>query len=184
MLTSAMLNQFSFVGGTRFPRSEVIHSGENIVVDLTRRALLGAIGLGIVGTVVSWPRLTGADIPGRGTDTLTVALFGTAQDAVARQALVDGFQRKHPGITVRIVAIQGQDWSEYFAKILTMIAAGTPPDVVTVATEGAQLFASRLAHPLDEYVRRDASEMQEYFDDVNPTLIEAFMYQGLSLIHI
>ena len=178
MLTSAMLNQFSFVGGTRFPRSEVIHSGENIVVDLTRRALLGAIGLGIVGTVVSWPRLTGADIPGRGTDTLTVALFGTAQDAVARQALVDGFQRKHPGITVRIVAIQGQDWSEYFAKILTMIAAGTPPDVVTVATEGAQLFASRLAHPLDEYVRRDASEMQEYFDDVNPTLIEAFMYQG------
>lgn len=148
------------------------------MVDLTRRALFGAIGLGIVGTVVSWPRLTGSDIPGRGTDTLTVALFGTAQDAVARQSLIDGFQRKHPGIEVRIVAIQGQDWSEYFAKILTMIAAGTPPDVVTVATEGSQLFASRLAHPLDDFVRRDAAEMQEYFDDVHPTLIEAFMYQG------
>ena len=51
------------------------------MVDLTRRALFGAIGLGIVGTVVSWPRLTGSDIPGRGTDTLTVALFGTAVSA-------------------------------------------------------------------------------------------------------
>lgn len=178
MLTSAMLNQFSFTVGSAPSTVESRKTGENIVVDLTRRALFGAIGLGIVGTVVSWPRLTGADIPGRGKDVLTVALFGTAQDAVARQSLIEGFQRTHPGIEVRIVAIQGQDWSEYFAKILTMIAAGTPPDVVTVATEGAQLFASRLAHPLDDFVRRDAAEMQEYFDDVNPTLIEAFMYQG------
>ena len=115
------------------------------MVDLSRRALLGAIGLGIVGTAISWPRLTGADIPGRGDSALTIALFGTAQDAAARQKLVDGFQKKHPGIAVRIVAIQGQDWSTYFAKILTMVAAGTPPDVVTVATERTQLFASRMA---------------------------------------
>jgi multiple sugar transport system substrate-binding protein len=148
------------------------------VVDLSRRAVLGLLGLGAIGTAVSWPRLTGADIPGRGQDALTVALFGTQQDAIARQKLVQGFQKKHPSITVRIVAIQGQDWSEYFAKILTMIAAGTPPDVVTVATEGTQLFASRLAHPIDEYVQRDAAEMQEYFDDVHPSPIESFMYKG------
>ena len=148
------------------------------MVDLTRRAMLGAIGLGVVGTVVSIPRLTGADIPGRGQSALTIALFGTEQDAAQRQGLIDGFRRKHPDIPVRIVAIQGQDWSEYFAKILTMIAAGTPPDVVTVATEGTQLFASRMAHPLDDYVQRDAAEMQEYFDDVHPSLIESFFYKG------
>ncbi|MFP5416016.1 MAG: ABC transporter substrate-binding protein [Actinomycetes bacterium] len=148
------------------------------MVDLSRRAVLGLAGLGVLGAAVSWPRLSGADIPGRGQDALTVALFGTQQDALARQKLVEGFQRKHPSIPVRIVAIQGQDWSEYFAKILTMIAAGTPPDVVTVATEGTQLFASRLAHPIDEYVMRDADEMQEYFDDVHPALIESFLYKG------
>ena len=49
------------------------------------------------------------------TDALAIALFGTQEDAIARQKLVEGFQRKHPGIAVRIVAIQGQDWSEYFA---------------------------------------------------------------------
>lgn len=109
---------------------------------------------------------------------LTVALLGTAADAAARQDLVDGFQREHPDISVRIVAIQGQDWSDYFAKILTMIAAGTSPDVVNVATEGSQLFASRMAYPLDEFVQRDADEMKDYFDDVHPSLIEAFMYKG------
>jgi hypothetical protein len=38
-----------------------------------------------------------------------------------------------------------------------MVAAGTPPDVVNVATEGVQLFADKLAEPLDGYVRRDAA---------------------------
>ncbi|MFT4134957.1 ABC transporter substrate-binding protein [Microbacterium sp.] len=140
--------------------------------------MIGAIGLGIVGTAVSWPRLTGADIPGRGQDALTIALFGTAQDAAARQKLVDGFQKKHPGIAVRIVAIQGQDWSTYFAKILTMSAAGSPPDIVSVATEGTQLFASRMAYPIDEYVQRDADEMKGYFDDTHPALVDSMLYKG------
>jgi ABC-type glycerol-3-phosphate transport system substrate-binding protein len=50
--------------------------------------------------------------------------------------------------------------------------------VVYVATEGAQLFADKLAHPLDEYLRRDAADMAEFFDDVHPSLVEAFMYKG------
>src|SRR5690606_38611766 len=98
----------------------------NNVVELSRRAALALLGIGAVGTVVSWPRLTGSDIPGRRSDALTVALFGTQQDAIARQSLVEGFQRRHPDIEVRIIAIQGQDWSNFFAKILTMVAAGNP----------------------------------------------------------
>lgn len=148
------------------------------MAELSRRAALVGAGLGVVGTAVSWPRLTGADIPGRGSDALTIAILGTAQDAEARQELVRAFQAEHPGIQVRIQAIQGQDWGDFFAKILTLVAAGTPPDLVVVATEGAQLFADRLAHPLDEYVRRDADEMSDYFSDVHPALIEAFMYEG------
>ncbi|WP_454296328.1 extracellular solute-binding protein [Salana multivorans] len=140
--------------------------------------MLGLIGLGVAGAVVSWPRLTGRDIPGRGQDALTVAIMGTAQDAASRQEFVEGFQALHPDIPVRLVAIQGQDWSNYFAKILTMVAAGTPPDVVSVATEGTQLFASRMAYPLDEFVQRDKEEVRNYFEDVAPALVEAFMYKG------
>jgi multiple sugar transport system substrate-binding protein len=147
--------------------------------EVTRRTALGLGGLAAAAAVgLSWPRLTGSDIPGRGDDVLTVAIFGTSQDAAARAGLVEAFAAEHPDIPVHIQPIQGTDWGDFFSKILTMIAAGTPPDVVNVATEGAQLFASRLAEPLDGYVSRDAAELQEYFDDVHPSLVEAFMYEG------
>jgi multiple sugar transport system substrate-binding protein len=148
------------------------------MAEFSRRAFLGALGVGAVGTAASWNRLTARDIPGRGTDALNIAILGTAQDAAARHNLVEAFNRQHPDIPVRIQAIQGADWSNFFAKVLTLVAAGTPPDVCVVATEGAQLFAERLAHPLDEFVMRDKAEVQDYFDDVHPSLIEAFMYQG------
>ena len=147
--------------------------------EITRRTALGALGAGIIGaTVASWPRLSGTDIPGRGDNSLSIAIMGTAADAAARQRAIDAFTRLHPEIKVKVQAIQAVDWKDFFTKILTMVAAGTPPDVVYVATEGAQLFAEKLAHPLDEYVRRDAADMAEFFDDVHPSLVEAFMYKG------
>ena len=150
------------------------------MTQLTRRGLLaGAVGVGSLALLGSqWTRLTGADIPGRRDDSLSIAILGTNQDAAARQSLVDAFTARHPDISVRLQAIQGTDWADFFAKILTMVAAGTPPDVCVVATEGAQLFAERLAEPLDEFIKRDAAEVQDYFDDVHPSLIEAFMYKG------
>ncbi len=97
------------------------------MANFSRRALLGVAGLGAIGTLASWPRLTSRDIPGRGEDALTIAILGTAQDAQARVALVEAFRREHPDIPVQLQAIQGTDWSDFFAKILTMVAAGTPP---------------------------------------------------------
>lgn len=150
------------------------------MTQLTRRGLLaGAVGVGSLALLGSqWPRLTGADIPGRHDDSLSIAILGTNQDAAARQSLVDAFTARHPDISVRLQAVQGTDWADFFAKILTMVAAGIPPDVCVVATEGAQLFAERLAEPLDEFIKRDAAQVQDYFDDVHPSLIEAFMYKG------
>ena len=150
------------------------------MTQLTRRGLLaGAVGVGSLALLGSqWTRLTGAGIPGRRDDSLSIAILGTNQDAAARQSLVDAFTARHPDISVRLQAVQGTDWADFFAKILTMVAAGTPPDVCVVATEGAQLFAERLAEPLDEFIKRDAAQVQDYFDDVHPSLIEAFMYKG------
>jgi multiple sugar transport system substrate-binding protein len=148
------------------------------MADLTRRGFLVAAGAGALATAAAWPRLTAADIEGRGSDALKVAILGTAQDAEARAELVARFNREFPDIPVQVQGIQGADWSQFFAKILTLVAAGTPPDVCYVATEGTQLFADRLGQPLDEFVRRDQADMQEYFADVHPSLIEGSMYQG------
>ena len=114
----------------------------NGISQFTRRSMLGLTGLAVAGaTVGAWPRLTGTDIPGRGSNALNIAILGTAADAAARQGLVQAFTAAHPDIPVQVQAIQGADWKDFFSKILTMVAAGTPPDVVYVATEGAQLFA-------------------------------------------
>ncbi len=96
------------------------------MADLTRRSVLGVTGLAALGTGLSWDRLTGRDVPGRDGDALTVAILGTAADAASRQALLDAFREEHPDIPVRLQAVQGQDWSQFFTKILTMVAAGTP----------------------------------------------------------
>lgn len=150
---------------------------------ITRRTLLryGAYGAGaaaLAGTAASWDRLTGADIPGRDDGSLVVATLGPAYGPEAIRTLTEGFRKVHPDIKLRINAVQAVDWSDFFAKILTQIAAGTAPDLVYVATEGVQLFAQRLGVPLDRWVQRDAAELKEYFADVHPSLVESMMYEG------
>lgn len=146
---------------------------------LRRRSLLGLAGIAAAAGVVNfWPRLAGWDVPGRSPDELIIAIRGTAANTKARQALVARFRELHPDIPIRMIAIQGASWRDFFTKILTMIAAGTTPDVIYVATEGLQLFADRLALPLDDLVRRDAAELDDYFTDVHPALVESTMYEG------
>ena len=82
---------------------------------ITRRTALGALGAGIIGaSVASWPRLSGTDIPGRGDNSLSIAILGTAADAAARQRAIDAFSRIHPDIKVKVQAIQAVDWKDFF----------------------------------------------------------------------
>ncbi len=113
-------------------------------------------------------------------NTLTVVINGTTSAANAiSNAVGPAFKQAHPGVGLNFMAINGTDWNDYFAKILTLIAAGTPPDVVSVATEGLQLFAGKnLAEPLNSYVLADKASLQAFFSDVHPVLIESMMYQG------
>ncbi|MGV8873442.1 MAG: extracellular solute-binding protein [Rhodococcus sp. (in: high G+C Gram-positive bacteria)] len=143
------------------------------------RSVAGAGAVAATGAMLSsCGRLTGSDIAGRDGNSLVVAILGTSADAAARETLLAGFREVHPEIDVRLQPIQGADWGDFFAKIMTQVAAGNPPDVVYVATEGTQLFAEQLAIPLDDLVRRDAVELGEYFGDVHPSLVESMMYEG------
>ena len=55
------------------------------ISQFTRRSMLGLTGLAVAGaTVAAWPRLTGTDIPGRGSKALNIAILGTAADAAAQ----------------------------------------------------------------------------------------------------
>ncbi|HEU5104150.1 MAG TPA: sugar ABC transporter substrate-binding protein [Roseiflexaceae bacterium] len=108
-----------------------------------------------------------------------LAAVGGTQVGENTKKLAESFQAKHPGVEIEFMPLQGRDHEEYFSKILAQIAAGRIPDMTTIATEGTQLFAGQgLGYPLDDYVKRDAEAMKEYFADVHPSLVEAMMYEG------
>ena len=145
----------------------------------TTAVAAGAITIGANGAAAA-PSATGRKTYALAADsqTLRIAINGT-QVSPNNEALAKDFESKTPGVKVEFIPLQGKDWNEYFSKILTMIAAGTVPDLTSVATEGTQLFAGNgLAAPIDDYVKRDAAELQEYFVDVHPSLVEAMMYEG------
>ncbi|MFI2431943.1 ABC transporter substrate-binding protein [Streptomyces sp. NPDC018693] len=113
------------------------------------------------------------------SNVLNVLVFTDQASADKLSTVAAPFEAAHPGMKVKFTGISGTDWNDFFSKLLTQIAAGNAPDIASVATEGLQLFAAKgLAEPLDDYVKRDASQLKSYFADVHPALIEAMMYQG------
>lgn len=112
------------------------------------------------------------------TSNLVVAFNGT-QASKTQLQLAQTFERQYPGTHVEFAGYPAPDWNGFFAKVLTQLAAGIQIDAVNVATEGVQLFAHQgLALPLDSYVMAEKANLKSFFDDVNPILIEAMMYQG------
>jgi multiple sugar transport system substrate-binding protein len=96
------------------------------------------------------------------------------------EAIIAEFNKEYPDITVNLISTTGTNWGEYLDGVATLIAGGEKPDVMWVATEGVQLLVNQLkiAVPLDDYIARDMDELQEYFDDVNPQLLDAFKVDG------
>lgn len=147
---------------------------------VNRRGILlgGAALLGAAGVSACSPGGSGSS-SGSGSKTLNVLYFGPQDKADQVSKVAEPFRKATPGVEVKFTGVNGTDWNDFFTKVLTQIAAGNPPDIVSVATEGVQLFAQKkLALPLDDYVKRDKDQLAPYFKDVHPSLIEAMMYNG------
>ena len=109
------------------------------------------------------PVVAGGSGGGSSSKTLKMLYFG--DQTAATQAAEPAAARRSPSwtrrITFEIAAINGTDWNDFLAKVLTQIAAGTPPDIISVATEGLQLMAQKeLAVPLDDYVTKDMANLK------------------------
>lgn len=145
-----------------------------------RRALLKGGAAGLTLAALGTSAACGRGGSGSGSKTLKMLYFGEQSQATELQnRLQPEITKLDPGVTFEIAAINGTDWNDFLAKVLTQIAAGTPPDIISVATEGLQLMAQKeLAIPLDDYVTKDMANLKEYFSDIHPALIESMMYQG------
>jgi multiple sugar transport system substrate-binding protein len=89
--------------------------------------------------------------PGAAVGTVSFMVFGEAAEYAAYKALVAAFQAGHPQVVVELVHVPGQ--SEYRQRLVTDLAAGTPPDVVLLNYRRYAEFAAKGAlAPLGPYL--------------------------------
>jgi len=146
---------------------------------IDRRTLLafGGAGLALASTA---SLAACANRGGGGTGTVKMLYFGEQSAATAVQEAVQPRLAQLDGTaSLRVTAVNGTDWNDFLAKVLTQVASGDVPDIITVATEGQQLLTSKgLLTPLDDLVTANLSDLHAYFSGVHPALVESAMYEG------
>ncbi len=117
--------------------------------------------------------VTGSD---RSAETLlTVLHWGTPEEEAIVQAMIDAFKTENPDIDVlRIHA------GDYDAKLKTMLAAGTPPDLFYLKPEDVPEFAETgMAMKLDAFIAAErAAGTGAWVDDFYPVLMNAFRWDS------
>lgn len=151
---------------------------------MDRRTLLKLGGAGLtlagIGSMTACSGSSGGGGGGGNSGTIKMLYFGEQSAATKlQQAIGPKIKQLDKKADLQITAINGTDWNDFLSKVLTQIAAGDAPDIVSVATEGQQLLASKnLLIPLDDYVTKNLSDLHTYFTGVQPVLLESTMYQG------
>jgi multiple sugar transport system permease protein len=111
--------------------------------------------------------------------TLTIMHWGDRAEDQIVQDLAERYMAEHP--QVRIVRIN-PGTGDFRAKLKTMFAAGTPPDVFYLPPDlFPELATLKLIRPVDEYVAKDRAAGQgKYLDDFWPILMRAWHYDVAS----
>jgi multiple sugar transport system substrate-binding protein len=157
---------------------------------MSRRHFLQVMSLSVLPVVAACaaPAATPATAPAldgqpqvAAPDTAQVPLLMANYGAIPNgwYDLGNLFMEENPGIHVEFEGVQATSWGDYFDKLVIQFAAGTPPDIARVAIEGTQLVAHRgVAIPLDDYIAADAGELEEYFADIAPNMLQSMSYLG------
>ncbi|NPV07255.1 MAG: sugar ABC transporter substrate-binding protein [Anaerolineae bacterium] len=97
--------------------------------------------------------------------------WGSGTRKVARDKALELFADRYPRITVQSVQIT----ANYKDKVLTMIAGGTPPDVMQTDNYDITAYAAKgTARPLDDLVQRDSFDLSIFW----PQSLEEPTWEG------
>ena len=98
----------------------------------------------VVVTATPAPRDPDAEI------ILRVGTGDSGEGLNPHQEIIARFEAQNPDILVQLEAVAGQD---YYARLLTQIAAGDAPDVMQIGDDAVPMFVGKGAFaPLDEYI--------------------------------
>ena len=104
--------------------------------------------------------------------TISVMTFLAADTPEVEREIMAEFEKENPGYKVEL---QFVPFGEYFTKLQTMIAGGTPPDVASLNMENLQSFAALgTLVDLDPYVQKDNYDLGQYY----PATVQMHSYKG------
>ncbi|WP_339317244.1 sugar ABC transporter substrate-binding protein [Paenibacillus sp. FSL R10-2734] len=94
---------------------------------------------------------------------LTLTMWGSEEDKKVMEQRLEIANKTNPNIKVNVLLVAG----DYDQKVQTMIAGGTPPDIMMIA-ENYQVYASKnQIIPLDDLIASNNVDMKErYSDDI------------------
>ncbi|MFN3167389.1 MAG: extracellular solute-binding protein [Phycisphaeraceae bacterium] len=107
--------------------------------------------------------------------TLTVLHWGTPEEEQIIQDMIDAFEAEHPGVEVQRIHAAAYD-----AKLKTMLAAGTPPDLFYLKPDWVGDFAeSGMLLDLEPFVDDERAKGQaDWLDDFYPELTNAYRWDA------
>ncbi|MCU0520841.1 MAG: sugar ABC transporter substrate-binding protein [Anaerolineae bacterium] len=94
----------------------------------------------LVGCAKATPEAVAVEAP-PGKVLVQWSTWGGSEATALHEQIVADFEAKHPGIKVQLVTVAG--FTDYLTKLQTLLAAGTPPDVITLGNEWFPAFLSK-----------------------------------------
>src|SRR5258708_13383270 len=140
--------------------------------------VLKSLGLGLLfGNQLLSAALAQSPPPGDTKGELVLFDFGDANDKQVRDATIARFNKRYPNVKVTDQFTPITSWPDYIDKLVTQVASGKAPDLIHIATEGAQLsIQKKLIIPLDEFTKTDPGN--DLLSDIDPTLLKGFTVEG------
>jgi len=101
-------------------------------------------------------------------DAISLQVFGDGAEITGYRELIAAFERDHPDVRVRLIAVPSQ--GDHTAKLATGFSGGTPPDLFLINYRRYGQFAGKgVLEPLGRHLGDDLS-----LDDFYPQALEAF----------
>ncbi len=93
--------------------------------------------------------------PTKAPSTIEFLAWGDTTDGPAWEKLAPAYTAKYPGQVVKVTPVADPN-ANFYTKLQTMFAGGTPPDLASFQGWEWQVYADKnLLAPIDEYVKRD-----------------------------
>jgi len=110
---------------------------------------------------------------GKSPTVITITTWDNSSTQHYRIPFIQEFEREHPNIKLKFIDISAV---QYYAKLQTMIAGGTPPDAAYLAYDEIPIFATKKAiQPLEPYLAK-ATDFD--FSGYYPRVVDMLKYQG------